>query len=254
MNLNLNLLFKLVCIFIVLSLSACAATQVKEGSEPAKRTIDDVLTEGEDPALVVHDPWEGYNRWMYNFNAKFDRYIFLPVVGAYTTILPSFARTGVRNFFRNLGEFRNITNALLQGRPVQSSRSLGRLAVNTTIGIAGLFDPATKFGMFYQKEDFGQTLGVWGVGPGPFLVLPILGPSTLRDAPSLIPDSAIHPVYKPFPWLIELNDEELIAMAIVEGIDTRSRIGFRYYGMGSPYEYLWVRNLWLEYRQLQIEK
>lgn len=250
---QLNAITKILFILIALSLGACAATQVKEGSEPAKRTIDDVLPEGEEPALIVHDPWEGYNRWMYNFNAKFDRYIFLPVVGAYK-VLPSFARTGVHNFFRNLGEFRNTANALLQGKPVQSGRSLGRLAINTTIGIAGLFDPATNFGLNYQKEDFGQTLGVWGVGPGPFFVLPILGPSTLRDAPSLIPDSAIHPIYKPFPWLVELNDEELLALAILEGIDTRSRIGFRYYGMGSPYEYLWVRKLWLEYRQLQIEK
>ena len=246
-------------ILIALSLGACAATQVKEGSEPAKRTIEDVraegvLADGEQSALEVYDPWEGYNRWMYNFNARFDRYVFLPVSNTYKTILPDFARTGVRNFFRNLGEFRNTANALLQGKPAQSGRSLGRLAINTTIGIAGLFDPATNIGLNYQKEDFGQTLGVWGVGPGPFFVLPILGPSTLRDAPSLIPDSAAHPIYKPFPWLIELKDEELLALAIFEGIDTRSRIGFRYYGMGSPYEYLWVRKLWLEYRQLQIEK
>lgn len=250
---NIKSLIKPACLLVVLSLSACAATQVNEGSEPAKRTIDDVLPEGEKPALEIHDPWEGYNRWMYNFNARFDRYIFLPVVSAYE-VLPGFARTGIHNFFRNLREFSNIANALLQGKPVQSGRSLGRLAVNTTIGIAGLFDPATNFGLYHQREDFGQTLGVWGVGPGPFLVLPILGPSTLRDAPSLIPDAAVHPVYKPFPWLIELNDEELLALGIVDGIDTRSNLGFRYYDMGSPYEYLWVRNLWLEYRQLQIEK
>lgn len=250
---NSKPLIKLACIILVLSISACAATQVKEGSEPAQRTIEDVLPEGEKVALEVHDPWEGYNRWMYDFNAKFDRYVFLPVVDAYK-VLPIFARTGVSNIFRNLGEFRNITNALLQGKPVQSGSSLGRLGVNTTIGILGLFDPATKFGLYHQKEDFGQTLGVWGVGPGPFLVLPILGPSTLRDGPSLIPDAAIHPIYKPFPWLVELNNDELLVMSGIDAIDTRSNLGFRYYEMGSPFEYIWVRNLWLEYRQLQIEK
>jgi len=244
---------KILFILIALCLSGCAATKVKEGSNPAKRTINDVLPEGEKPLLIANDPWEGYNRWMYDFNAKFDRYIFLPAVSAYQ-VLPGFARTGIHNFFRNFREFKNILNALLQGNPAQSGRSLGRLAINTTIGVAGLFDPATNFGLNYQEEDFGQTLGVWGVGPGPFVVLPILGPSTLRDALSLIPDTVVHPVYEPTAWLYELDSEELAALAIVDAINRRSGIGFRYYGMGSPFEYQWIRMMWLEYRQLQIKK
>ena len=240
---------------IVAIMSGCATTQPEVSGEPAKKQLSDVLSEDDILALgEVYDPWEGYNRWMYNFNASFDRNIFIPTVNAYRWVLPEFARTGINNFFSNLGEFRNLANALLQGKFKQSGNTLGRLAVNTTIGIAGLMDPATDFGLYEHKEDFGQTLGYWGVGPGPFLVLPILGPSTLRDAPHYLVDPIYHPIYPPYPWLAEINIWEAMAIATLEGIDTRSNIGFEYYQTGTPFEYTWVRSLWLEYRKLQIEK
>ncbi len=251
---NVQQLVLTVCLVVTFGLTSCATTPDESDSEPAKRTIEEVMEPGEELATTVYDPWEGYNRWMYNFNAKFDRYLFLPVVSGYKTVLPQFARDGIFNVFRNLGEFRNIANSLLQAKPVQSGRSLGRFVVNSTIGVGGLFDPATSFGLYFQREDFGQTLGVWGVGPGPYLVLPLLGPNTLRDSTSFLVDAAIHPIYEPYPWLFELKTEELYAVAVLEGVEVRSRLGFKYYEMGSPYEYILVRKLWLEYRQLQIEK
>ena len=168
--------------------------------------------------------------------------------------MPEFARKGVHNFFGNLGEFSNLANALLQGKVSQSGETFGRLVVNSTLGIAGLMDPATGFGLHHQNEDLGQTLGHWGVGSGPYVVLPILGPSTLRHIPGLIVDRIYHPLYEPYPWLADLKSEETTAIALVDGIDTRANIGFRYYEMGTPFEYLWVRNLFLEYRELEVRK
>ena len=248
-------LIRLFLILFTLSLSACATTKPVVGDEPAKRQLEDVLPEGDEVAVKdFYDPWEGYNRWMYDFNARFDRYVFIPTVNAYKTVIPDFARTGIHNVFKNLGEVGNFANSVLQAKPAQSGRTLGRFLVNSTIGIAGLWDPAAKMGLHYQKEDFGQTLGRWGMGPGPYFVLPIAGPSTLRDAPGNIIDRIFHPMYEPYPWLVDIKSEEALALGVINAIDTRANIGFRYYEMGSPFEYYWVRNLWLEYRKLEISK
>jgi phospholipid-binding lipoprotein MlaA len=235
-------------------MSGCATTQPDVSGEPARKQLSDVLSEDDQVAMAAYDPWEGYNRWMYDFNARFDRFIFIPVVNGYRAILPGFARDGIHNFFSNIGEFRNLANALLQGKFKKSGTTLSRLAVNSTLGIAGLMDPATGFGLYEQKEDFGQTLGHWGVGPGPYLVLPILGPSTLRDAPHYLVDPVYNPIYPPNAWLVEMKDWEVLAVATLEGIDTRSNIGFQYYELGTPFEYTWTRDLWLEYRKLQVAK
>ena len=242
-------------VLITLSLAACATTQPEVGSKPAKIVLADVLHPDDKIAVkAFYDPWEGYNRWMYDFNARFDRYIFLPAVNAYRTVLPQFARTGIHNFFSNLGEFSNLANSILQGKVNQSGRTLGRLLVNSTLGVGGLMDPATGMGLYHQREDLGQTLGRWGVGPGPYFVLPILGPSTLRDFPSIIVDRIYHPVYEPYPWLVDIKSGEALAIGLLNGIDTRANIQFQYYELGTPFEYLWVRNLWLEYRELEIKR
>lgn len=247
--------FQVSLILFALGLGACASTQPDVGDETATRQLSDVLPAGDE--IVVkdfYDPWEGYNHWMYNFNARFDRYIFIPTVNAYKSVVPGIARTGIHNFFKNLGEFSNLANLLLQAKPTQFGRTFGRLVVNSTIGIGGLMDPATSFGLYHQNEDFGQTLGHWGLGPGPYFILPIVGPSTLRDAPSKIIDRIFHPVYEPVPWLVDIKSEEQLALGLLNGVDTRANIGFRYYEMGSPFEYYWIRNFWLEYRKLQISK
>lgn len=248
-------LCKLCAIVLAIHVVACSTTQPKLGDVPAKRQLADVMADDDKSTITaVYDPWERYNHWMYDFNARFDRYIFLPAAKVYKAVLPGFARAGIHNFFSNLSDIGNLANAILQGKPAQSVRTLGRLAANSTVGIGGLWDPASTFGLEYQREDFGQTLGRWGLGPGPFLVLPILGPSTLRDAPSLYVDLFFHPMYKPEDWLIEVKDGERLALGLVNSIDARANIGFEYYGMGSPFEYYWVRSLWLEYRKLEINK
>jgi phospholipid-binding lipoprotein MlaA len=252
---HMRLLKHISLILIVLTLCACATNKPIVVEEPAKRQVSDVMNEDDIVASnEFYDPWEGYNRWMYDFNAKFDRYIFIPTVNVYKAVLPSFARTGIHNFFSNLGEFSNLANSALQGKVSQSGRTLGRLAVNSTLGIGGLMDPATNFGLYRQREDFGQTLGRWGVGPGPYFILPILGPSTLRDMPANIVDRIYHPLYEPYPWLVDIKSSEASAIGLVNAIDTRANVGFQYYEMGSPFEYLWIRNLWLEYRQLEVNK
>ena len=254
-DIRMRLFAYLKFVFIALCLGACATTPPEVGDEPAQIEIADVLPSGDEIAVAAfYDPWEGYNRWMYDFNAKFDRYIFIPTVNVYRAILPEFARTGIHNFFGNLGEFKNLANSVLQGKVNQSGRTLGRLLVNSTLGIGGLMDPATGLGLYHQREDLGQTLGRWGMGPGPYFVLPILGPSTLRDFPSSIVDRIYHPLYEPYPWLVDIKSSEALAIGVVNGIDTRANIGFQYYEMGTPFEYLWTRNLWLEYRNLEVSK
>lgn len=127
------------------------------------------------------DPWEPMNRSVYAFNDTIDRYTLKPIARGYDAVVPTFAKTGVSNFANNLSTPVSALNNLLQGKPVRSLSDVTRFIVNSTIGIGGLFDPATAGGLERYDEDFGQTLAVWGVPSGPFIVIPILGPSTLRD-------------------------------------------------------------------------
>lgn len=127
------------------------------------------------------DPWERFNRQMFAFNEAVDEAVLAPVARVYRDVVPSLVRTGVSNFFGNVGDIWSTANHLLQGK-VESGVHMGmRVLTNTLMGIGGLLDPATEFGLKRQSEDLGQTLGVWGFGPGPYLVLPLLGPSSLRD-------------------------------------------------------------------------
>ena len=134
------------------------------------------------------DPWEGFNRSMYGFNEKLDQVVLKPVATGYVKVVPSFAREGVTNFFANLEDVGTSLNNFLQGKAGQGASDAGRFVVNTVLGVFGLWDIATPMGLEKHYEDFGQTLGVWGVGPGPYLVLPLLGPSTARDAPAKVVD------------------------------------------------------------------
>lgn len=129
----------------------------------------------------VYDPLQPVNRVFYRFNDLGDRYILRPVAVGYSRALPTQIRSGVHNFFSNLLYPVTIANAFLQGKFRQSGRDGARFLLNTTVGLGGLFDPASRVGLAENDEDFGQTLAVWGVGNGPYLVIPILGPSTVRD-------------------------------------------------------------------------
>jgi phospholipid-binding lipoprotein MlaA len=139
------------------------------------------------------DPFEGYNRAMFTFNDKVDTVVLKPTATAYKRVVPGFIQTGVNNFFGNLSDVWTAANQFLQGRPANGVNDVTRVALNTTFGLGGLIDVASASGLRKHNEDFGQTLGVWGVSSGPYLILPILGPSTLRDTVALPLDRKADP-------------------------------------------------------------
>lgn len=136
------------------------------------------------------DPYEGFNRAMFSFNDTVDKVALKPVATAYKNVLPSFVQTGINNFFGNLSDAWSVVNDALQGKGTQGARDLGRVGLNTTFGLLGFIDVATPNGLRKHTEDFGQTLGYWGVSSGPYLMLPLLGPSTVRDTAALPVDIA----------------------------------------------------------------
>ena len=191
--------------------------------------------------MRTYDPWERMNRFTYRFNARFDEAVFLPVANGYRK-LPAPVRSGVHNFLSNLTEVISTANYLVQLRPPQALRSLGRFVINSTLGIGGLFDVATRMHIPAARTGFGATLARWGVHPGPYLVLPLLGPYTLRDGFGFMADFgtayAINfpPVYRgTIGWFVTP-----VAM-----VDVRSNTDFRYYGTGSVFEYDNVRFLYV---------
>ena len=142
------------------------------------------------------DPIEPVNRAIFGFNEKFDQVLLKPVAQGYRAVLPELVRTGVTNFFSNVGDIWIAANNLLQGKPENGLQDVMRVAINTVFGLGGLIDIASDAGLEKHNEDFGQTLGRWGVGSGPYLVLPFLGPSTFRDGIALVGvDTAVDPVW-----------------------------------------------------------
>ena len=139
------------------------------------------------------DPYEGFNRKVFAFNDTLDTYALKPVATAYNKVVPSPIRTGVHNFFGNFSDAWSAVNQLLQGKPADAGTMTLRVLTNTTIGIGGLFDPATSLGLERKPEDLGQTLGKWGLEPGPYLVLPLFGSSDIRDALALPADTYVSP-------------------------------------------------------------
>ncbi|MDQ8021068.1 MAG: VacJ family lipoprotein [Moraxellaceae bacterium] len=140
------------------------------------------------------DPWEKFNRGVYAFNDGMDAYFLRPVAVGYTEAVPLPARTWVSNFVGNIGDVWTAVNNLLQGKPANAASDVGRVLINSTLGILGTFDVASEMGLEKNEEDFGQTLAVWGVGDGPYLVLPLLGPRTARDGSALVVDLYADPV------------------------------------------------------------
>jgi len=145
------------------------------------------------PTANPKDPWEPMNRSVASFNDKIDDNVLKPVATGYRNVVPDMIQTGVRNVFNNFADMWSTVNNLLQLKPTNTVESLGRVIVNTVFGIYGIFDVATYIKLERHPEDFGQTLGHWGVPNGPYLVLPLLGPSTLRDGASLPVDFAVSP-------------------------------------------------------------
>ncbi len=140
------------------------------------------------------DPWEGWNRKVQTFNDNLDEYAMKPVAKGYRWIMPNFADQGVSNFFSNIDDIGVTVNDLLQGKFLQAGTDAGRFLLNSTIGLAGFVDVADKVELKKHNEDFGQTLGVWGVPAGPYLVLPFFGPSSPRGVGGLMGDAAMNPI------------------------------------------------------------
>jgi len=146
----------------------------------------------------LNDPFEPVNRGIFAFNDVADKYVLRPVAVGYQWLLPGFLRTGVNNFFDNISYPVDIVNALLQGKPTQFASDSARFLLNSTIGLAGILDPATAAGLAKNNEDFGQTLGVWGVPEGPYIVVPFFGPRTIRSGTGDLVDALYNPQFQLF--------------------------------------------------------
>lgn len=148
----------------------------------------------EDEFVETADPLEEFNRDVMLFNDELDRLFLKPIAKGYQAVMPNSVDRGITNFFANLQDFVIALNNLLQFKPKQASSDFGRILLNSTVGLLGFFDVASSAGLEKHNEDFGQTLGAWGVGGGPYVVLPLLGPSTIRDGFGLAFDFFIHPL------------------------------------------------------------
>jgi phospholipid-binding lipoprotein MlaA len=205
------------------------------------------LTPEDAPSMYTYDPWERVNRFTYRFNARFDEAIFLPATNGYRRV-PGIIRLGVHNFFSNLTEVDSVANYILQARFLGSAKSLGRFVLNSTVGIGGLFDVAKHVNLPGAPTGFSETMSTWGVHPGPYLVVPILGPSTLRDGVGYLGDYGLN-------YGVNLFDlyrgYQSYALGTLNAIDTRSNVGFRYYATGSPFEYEVIRFLYVRKRLIE---
>jgi ABC-type transporter lipoprotein component MlaA len=181
-----------------------------------------MLEDAEAP-LAINDPWEGMNRSIYRFNSYADRWVLNPAVSAYEFIFPGVVRKSISNFFTNLDNIQTVINQILQLHPMPALQTTGRFLVNTTIGVVGLWDPATPIGIPQHYEDFGQTLGRWGVGTGPYLVLPLFGPSFVRDAGGRLVDAQIFTAIDPLQ-LDNVNEGYTYLYYTLLVLNTRSTI------------------------------
>jgi phospholipid-binding lipoprotein MlaA len=242
------------CAVLILALltGACSTgpqPQLQNFAEPTF-TLERIRSDDAVDVTSVYDPWEGMNQRIYNFNYHFDQKVFLPVVRGWRAVVPRFIRTGIHNWFNNIRDIVTIANSILQLAPEKTFESSGRVIVNSTVGLFGFIDVASKLDFPRPVEDFGQTLGYWGVGKGPYLVLPFLGPTNVRDALGEIPDLLL---------ISRVNDEIMskplrVTVFLFDAIDTRSNLSFRYHETGSAFEYDTVRWLISTKRDLDVAK
>jgi phospholipid-binding lipoprotein MlaA len=207
------------------------------------------LTAADAPSMYTYDPWERVNRFTYRVNARFDEAVFLPVANGYRRV-PAPIRSGVHNFFENLSELDSVVNYAAQLRLGGGAHSLGRFLINSTLGIGGLFDVAKRFNLESDLTGFGTTLSKWGMHPGPYFVIPLLGPATLRDSVGLLGDFGI-------VYAIDVaqlyRGNKTWALGVVDAVDQRSNTSFRYYSTGSPFEYETVRFLYVHKELIEDE-
>ncbi len=200
------------------------------------------------PQASPHDPWERVNRGTQRFNDAIDRAVLKPVATAYRDHLPRVVRTGVSNLLGHLEYPTTIVNDLLQLKLLATIADIGRFALNSTLGIGGLLDPATRVGIPRNNEDFGQTLGRWGAPAGPYIVLPLLGPSTLRDAPALAADSQTDLRVE-----LDLDTGTRVAVGVLSVVDRRASYLSADATLDSAFDrYAFIRNSWLQRREYLV--
>ncbi len=209
----------------VMSMAGCASTQTAESNPD--------------------DPWEGFNRKVFVFNDTLDRYALKPIAQGYDYVTPSPVQTGVGNFFANLGEVGTAFNSVLQWKWGNAGIASGRFMINSTLGLAGLVDIATDMGITGREEDFGQTLAVWGVGEGPYLVLPLLGPSTVRDTAGRPVDMYTDPV-----TYVE-DDEVAYGLTFLRIVDKRAALLDQERLIRGD-RYSFIRDAWLQQRRFEV--
>ena len=188
------------------------------------------------------DPWEDYNRWMFNFNDGADRLIIKPVARGYDLIMPEVARIGVNNFFTNFYDFNGALNALLQGKIEHALSNTFRVVTNSTIGLFGLFDVASRVGIPRYETDFGHTLSIWGVPTGNYFMIPILGPSTVRNAFGASMDAVISPTRQ------TMNDEEYWGLQVLNVVNFRASLLDAEEVMSGD-RYIFYRDVYLQNRE-----
>ncbi|MGV6393639.1 MlaA family lipoprotein [Pseudomonas caspiana] len=200
--------------------------------------------------MVAHaaeeDPWESVNRVIFRFNDTVDTYALKPIAQGYQFIAPQFVEDGVHNFFNNIGDVGNFANNVLQAKPAAAGVDTARLIFNTTFGLLGFIDVGTKMGLQRSDEDFGQTLGYWGVQSGPYVVIPLLGPSTVRDAIAKYPDTYTSP-YKYIDHVPTRNTALGVNL-----VDTRASL-LSAERLINGDKYIFIRNAFLQNREFRVK-
>ena len=193
---------------------------------------------------AVEDPFEDYNRKIWAFNEFLDNNFAKPTAEVYTSVTPDFIEIGISNFFRNLNELDNTANQLLQGRPLLAVNDFSRFLINSTLGLGGFIDVGSRFGLERHDEDFGQTLGLWGVGSGPFLMIPIYGPSTPRGLAGRSVSSVLGGTFA-----IEETDVR-IGVTALDALETRARyLEVETLIIGDRYSF--IRDSYMQYQAFE---
>jgi phospholipid-binding lipoprotein MlaA len=198
-----------------------------------------------------HDPWEPFNRSVFEFNEGLDTYLLKPVVAGYRFVLPEFVRDGIYNFFSNYSDIYTALQNLLQGKPDYAFSDLMRVVVNTTFGLGGLIDMATPGGLPKHKEDWGQTFGVWGIPAGPYVVLPFFGPSNVRDTFGTAADLESDYLFRLLPDVAIRNS--LTGLRVVNARNTYYEAGDLLDGAAID-KYSFVRDAYIQRRAYQINE
>ena len=193
------------------------------------------------------DPWEPLNRRIYAFNETLDRYVLRPTAQGYRFVMPDVAERGVCNFIANIYEVNSAFNSLLQGRVAGAAQSGGRFLINSTLGLAGLFDVASRLGIQPHRADFGQTLAVWGFETGPFLMVPVLGPRTIRSGAGYLFDT-----YTSIPAYLD-NREASWGFWVLEVVDYRARL-LQADELITGDRYIFVRDAYLAQREFFVKR